>query len=151
MQNKQTDESDNEVFGGSGRRARLEDLQRLEAKLAEAMGFIRALEAREAEREAAPLSPSKFMAIAFLFAVFAGKRGSNLRIVAEEALGEYNDYLAGLPPRPLGVTRDDMKRAQQEAAKEQASKAAQSEPTMVPMAGLPPAAIIEGKVEAATA
>lgn len=138
---KQTDQSsdDNVEFGSDGRRARLADLQRLEGRLAEAMGLIKALEQREAERETKPLSKPMFMAQVYAMSALAGKNVKHIRVFAEESYRDYCEALAGVPRKSLDEIYGGL----------QAPSAPMHEP--VTLATGAKIVQIDAKVEAATA
>lgn len=95
MQNKQTDPSDDETFGTSGdrRRPRLEDVQRLEAAVAEALGAVAAMKAEREQAEVKPWSKPQFMAQIYAMGVLAGRPVKLLRGIAEDA---WRDYLGAV-------------------------------------------------------
>lgn len=95
MQNKQTDQSGDETFGASGdrRRARLEDVQRVEAALAQALGAVAAMKAEREVAETKPWSKPQFMAQIYAMGVLAGRPVKLLRGIAEDA---WRDYLGAV-------------------------------------------------------
>lgn len=101
MSKSQTDQSDNEEFGSDGRRAKLSDIRALEAKLAEAMASLKALQDEREALLSRPVPKPLFLANIYTSAVLAGKKPEVIRGIAEATYADYCEMLAGKPRKTI--------------------------------------------------
>lgn len=91
-----------EAVGQDGRRARLADLQRLEALLNVVEGKLEEVQRELAGRDTAPVSRSIFYANFYTFSALAGKAKPHvLRADADQAWEAYQEALTCAPRRTL--------------------------------------------------
>lgn len=95
------DEQNDDDSIPDNRRARLADLQRLEAALSEATGQLKAMQAFLGSRDETPIPKAQFYAQFYMMSVLSGRNIKHLRNLADAAWESYIGAMDGKPAPTL--------------------------------------------------
>lgn len=96
------DEMNDDESISDGRRARLADVQRLEAALADATGQLKAMQEFLNKRDETPIPKAQFYAQFYAMSVLSGRNFKHLRHLSDSAWESYLDAMNGKPAPTIG-------------------------------------------------